>query len=324
MFCPLACAVEKTLQRFSGWVTSQPTSPTAKPDVRAVAREILKPVAQVRFERRRVAIDQGAKLIASVAHVVAMGAGAIAAIWHDRGEDDHGYDARPEHLKRSGKLFLVRDSWAAKEGLIKKIPGVQYTDEVEQPAELPFCSCSYEYVTVPHDLPEEMLTAKGRMWVRGQEYRADSTVAQMVTEISQAQRHAGNYPKEHRRIAGLDVSIETAAGATRTGIGADGEPWYVQMPADYGYIRRTEGADGEQLDCYIGPNPQAPMVWLIRQQNPDTKAFDEEKAMIGFDSRSEAIATYCRGFSDGRGQYRIQSVQELSASAFRIYALASA
>ena len=161
-------AVDKTLQRFAGWVSSQPPQALLRKGgrgVRDAAREIAKPVAQVKYEKRRVAIDQGHKLSAAVAHVVAMGSGAIAGIWHDRGATDHGYDARPEHLKRSGTMFLVRDSWAAREGLVKK-GGLRYTDEIEQPAELVYCSCWYEYVTHPRALPETVLTAKGRKWLQ--------------------------------------------------------------------------------------------------------------------------------------------------------------
>ena len=104
--------------------------------------------------------------------MVAQGQGAIAGIWHDRGEYDHGYDARPEHLARSGKLFLVRDSWALTEGLIKK-GGLTYMDEIEQVAELPYCSCSYEYIDTPRDVPAELLTAKGRAWVDGRGWVAN-------------------------------------------------------------------------------------------------------------------------------------------------------
>jgi len=39
--------------------------------------------------------------------------------------------------------------------------------ELEQPAELPFCSCWYEYVVSPRALPDELLTAKGRAWLAG-------------------------------------------------------------------------------------------------------------------------------------------------------------
>jgi hypothetical protein len=44
--------------------------------------------------------------------------------------------------------------------------GLKYTDEIEQPAELVFCSCAYQYVTALRDLPETLLTAKGREWIR--------------------------------------------------------------------------------------------------------------------------------------------------------------
>jgi hypothetical protein len=155
-------ATEKTLQRFSGWTSSVPRGGSATTNLRDVAKEIAKPVVQVRYEARRVAIDQGHKLSAAVAHVVAEQNGAIAAIWHDRGEHDLSYDARPRHLARSGKLFLVRDSWAISEGLVKR-GAIDYTDEIEQPAELPFCSCYYSYVTSPRKLPEQLLTEKGRL-----------------------------------------------------------------------------------------------------------------------------------------------------------------
>lgn len=311
-------AVEKTLQRFAGWVSSVPPDGAIKPDVRGIVSDIGKSVAQLKFEKRRVAIDQGHKLVAAVAHVVARGEGAIAAVWHDRGENDHGYDARPEHLKRSGTLFLVRDSWAMDEGLIRKSRGVKYTDEFEQPAELPYCSCYYEYISTLQRLPTELLTGRGRAWISGkatEERRADSTVAQVVA-ITSARRSAGNYPKGHLRFAGLDISIETRAGEVRTGT-FQGRPWSVVMPADYGYIRRTIGSDGEQIDCYLGPNPDAPSVWVIQQGNPYTGAFDEQKVMLGFNSRDLALETYVHGFSDGRGRLRATDVIELSLEDFK-------
>jgi hypothetical protein len=156
-------AVEKTLQRFAGWVSSVPPTGLSE-NLRDIVAHIEKPARQVKFEARRVAIDQGHKLSAAVAHVVAEQNGAIAAIWHDRGEKDRSYDARPEHLKRSGSLFFIRDSWAMNEGLVKR--GGPYTDDIEQPAELVYCSCYWQYVTSPHDLPEDALTARGRLWVR--------------------------------------------------------------------------------------------------------------------------------------------------------------
>lgn len=305
-------AIEKTLQRFSGWISSIPPAGLAEPQITEAARDITKSITQLKFERRRVAIDQGHKLSAAVAHVVAMGNGAIAGIWHDRGERDHGYDARPVHLKRSGSFFLVRDSWAMKEGLIRK-GSTQYSDDIEQPAELPFCSCYYEYVIDPHDLPSELLTGRGRAWVAGKqvyEIRTDSVP-------SVAQIHAGNYLKQHIKFAGLDISIETSVGSIRHGVGNDGKLWSVTMPADYGYIRRTVGADDEHIDCFVGPNPEARWVWIFSQHDPETREFDEQKVMLGFNGLTQAQQAYEHGFSDGKGRLRIGAVIELTIDQFK-------
>ncbi len=157
-----AAATQKTLQRFSGWVSSVPRGGSATTDLRSLVKQIAKPAAQVKFEARRVAIDQGHKLSAAVAHVVAQQHGAIAGIWHDRGEHDASYDARKEHLARSGKMFLVRDSWAMAEGLVKK-GGLTYYDDLEdQAATLPFCSCYMTWIVSPRALPETLLTERGR------------------------------------------------------------------------------------------------------------------------------------------------------------------
>lgn len=164
-----AAAMAKTLQRFSGWASSVPQSAanSRKPlQTRDIATEILKPIKQLRFEHRRVAIDQGAKLSAAVSHVVAMGQGAIACVWHDRGEKDRSYDARPAHLARSGKLFLVRDSWAMDGGLIRR-GALPYYDDLEDPAaQLPFCSCYVTWIVSPREMPDTTLTRKGREWLK--------------------------------------------------------------------------------------------------------------------------------------------------------------
>lgn len=321
-------AIDKTLQRFSGWVTSVPPTGASTTNLRELAKEIGKSVTQLKFEARRVAIDQGHKLSASVARTVAEQNGAIAGIWHDRGEHDASYDARPKHLARSGKVFLIRDSWAHRDGLVRK-GAAGYTDEIDHPAELPFCSCFYEYITTPHELPDEMLTAAGRLWVHGKNARNDSVhpdraAITVERSPSEGQIGAGNYRMGHLRMFGLEITIETAKGGMRRGIDADGKAWQVLMPAHYGYIKRTTGADGEHIDCYVGSNPFADTVYVIRQQNPDTGEFDELKVMLGFSARAQAISTYVRGFSDGRGHQRIQSVTEMSVQQFKDFAQASA
>lgn len=134
---------------------------------------------------------------------------------------------------------------------------------------------------------------------------------------TEGMKEAGNYRKGHVRVQGLDVSIETARGQERSGTGPDGESWSVTMPAHYGYVRRTEGADGEQVDVYLGPDPESERVFLVDQIDPMTSRFDEHKAMLGFPSREEAEAAYDRAFSDGRGPERRGAVTEMDVGEFR-------
>jgi len=113
---------------------------------------------------------------------------------------------------------------------------------------------------------------------------------------SQAQIAAGNYAKKHIKFAGLDVSVENEKGSTRTGTSKSGKVWSRQMHNDYGYIRRTEGVDGDHVDVYLGPNEQADTAYVVHQLNPDTGAYDEDKCMLGFDSPAAAKTAYLKHY----------------------------
>ncbi|EIZ87143.1 hypothetical protein WYO_0180 [Methylobacterium sp. GXF4] len=139
-------------------------------------------------------------------------------------------------------------------------------------------------------------------------------------EPTQAQKEAGNYPMEHVRALGFDVSIENAKGSTRSGTDADGREWSVKMPADYGYLRGTKGVDGDHVDVYLGPKAaEDGPVYIVNQNNLDG-SFDEHKAMVGFRSLEEATRTYKAGFSDGKGAQRIGSIVEMAPEQFRDWA----
>ncbi len=158
-------AIAKTLQRFSGWATSVPEGGFPS-DVRKgtykfvdVKSDVQKAMTSLPFEERRVIIDQNAKLISAINSTVAEAGGAIAAIWQSH-KAQKNYDGRPEHNKRDGKMFLLRDSWAIEKGLVKRGAG-DYTDSVEQPGEFVFCRCSWIYIFNVRDLPADWLTKKG-------------------------------------------------------------------------------------------------------------------------------------------------------------------
>ena len=141
--------------------------------------------------------------------------------------------------------------------------------------------------------------------------------AEVETAPTEAQKEAGSYKKGHIRLHGMDISIENPRGSERSGVGKDGKPWSVKMPATYGYIRRTEGADGEQVDVYVGPEPESDQIFVVDQVDADTQAFDEHKIMLGYRSKEPAIADYEAAFDDGRGSERRGAVTPMSVPAFR-------
>lgn len=61
------------------------------------------------------------------------------------------------------------------------------------------------------------------------------------------------------RIAGLDISIENPAGSKRTYRNPDGSTGESTLKSHYGYIRRTQAKDGDQLDVFIRPG--TPLDW---------------------------------------------------------------
>jgi hypothetical protein len=98
--------------------------------------------------------------------------------------------------------------------------------------------------------------------------KVEAAAAEVAPDPTDAQKEAGNYQKGHVSVQGVPVSIETAEGGTRSGVTPEGKPWSVVSPAHYGYIKRTTGADGEQIDVYIGPDVGSDTVFVIDQVHP--------------------------------------------------------
>jgi N12 class adenine-specific DNA methylase len=136
-------------------------------------------------------------------------------------------------------------------------------------------------------------------------------------EPSAAAVEAGNYKKGHVSVQGVPVTIETTAGAERRGVGSDGTPWRVTLNHPYGYVKRSRGADGEQVDVYVGPHPESPDVFVIDQKHPDTGAFDEHKVIMGARSEEQARDIYNAGFSDGSGPARLGAITAMSVDDFK-------
>lgn len=131
---------------------------------------------------------------------------------------------------------------------------------------------------------------------------------------TQAQILAGNYQKGHVYLHGLDISIENPRGSIRSGTGPDGKKWSIVMKSHYGYVRRTVGADTEQIDIFVGPHPSSKKVFVVNQLKGNG-TFDEHKVLLGFDSVEEAKAGYLANYS--RGWKGLGSVVECSVSEFK-------
>ncbi len=138
-----------------------------------------------------------------------------------------------------------------------------------------------------------------------------------VKNPTEAQKKAGNYRKGHVKFQGLDISIETAKGQMRSGKSPNGKKWECKMPVDYGYVKRTEGADGDHVDVFLGPKKDSAIVFIINQKDHGSGKFDEHKAMLGYESEADACRDYCAAFSDGKGKDRIQSIEPVSMDAFK-------
>ena len=151
------------------------------------------------------------------------------------------------------------------------------------------------------------------------ELRAAIRRAEETTALgpSDAQKESGNYRKGRFQLRGMTIVVENPKGSTRTGTGKDGQTWSVSMPATYGYIARTEGADGDQVDVYIGSDPESGAAYIIDQVSADTGLFDEHKVMLGYTSAEAALADYDAAFSDGRGPERRGAVTPITIEAFR-------
>lgn len=126
-------------------------------------------------------------------------------------------------------------------------------------------------------------------------HEAATSPTNRLSEPSAAQKEAGNYKVGRARVAGLDISIENPEGSERRGTSPDGTAWANRMAGHYGYIRRTEGADGDQVDVFVRPGTAPEFsgpVFVVDQVDPSSGSFDESKVMLGYDSREQAEGAY--------------------------------
>ena len=126
----------------------------------------------------------------------------------------------------------------------------------------------------------------------------EAASAQMNTTPTPAQAEAGNYKKGHVTIGEFDITIENPAGSVRKGVDADGKEWSNTMANTYGYIKGTEGVDGDHIDVFLHSDMDqwnGRKVFVVDQTNRDG-SFDEHKVMLGFNDKDEAMTAYLANY----------------------------
>ena len=114
------------------------------------------------------------------------------------------------------------------------------------------------------------------------------------------------------------LKIENEVGSVRTFRNPDGSMGEKRMIYPYGYVARSEGVDGDEVDVFVGPNIAAPMVYVVHaRRKGDWSQYDEDKCMIGFDSEEDARLAFLRSYDDPRflGDVTAMPAEEFVAKA---------
>jgi hypothetical protein len=115
-------------------------------------------------------------------------------------------------------------------------------------------------------------------------------------------------------VHGLPVSIENRRGSVRRWKGPGGKGGRTKMSSPYGYVRGTEGADGDALDCYVGPDKDSGLVFVVNQVSPhENYEFDEHKCLLGFSTLEAARNAYLAHADPAM----LGSVTEMTVDAFK-------
>lgn len=150
--------INDAIQRFVGWSTGDISQLITPPrDLTNMDK------AGNDYTVRRCRIDQRQKLRANIADIAALDLGAIAFYWRGSKDDRE----RKLHTERNDKLYLIRNSWADKQGLLNVRGAEGWNDFTEtkddgMPGIPIYCRCHAEYVFNLDSLPINCLSEKGK------------------------------------------------------------------------------------------------------------------------------------------------------------------
>jgi hypothetical protein len=166
----------------------------------------------------------------------------------------------------------------------------------------------YQYV-VPRVEPHEVMEVNGER----------RTVKKSFTFGLPAELLSKSLPvKERRTVHGLGIAIENPKGSVRKWRDPKtGESGETTIVTPYGYVEDTKGADGEEVDVFVGPHPESDKVFVINQRRVDDyRRFDEHKVVLGARTIDEARSIYLRNY-DKKGPKMLGSIRVWSVERFK-------
>ena len=104
---------------------------------------------------------------------------------------------------------------------------------------------------------------------------------------------------------GLPIVIENPVGSIRKH-----QNGITKMFYPYGYIKKTVGRDGDEIDCFIGNDPYAANVFVIKIGIDDR----EDKVMLGFSNETQARDAFLAHYDD---QKALGEITEMPIKLFR-------
>jgi len=134
------------------------------------------------------------------------------------------------------------------------------------------------------------------------------------TTPTEAQKQAGNYLKGSIKLSGLDIAVENPEGSTRSGVDETGKEWSTTMKSHYGYFKRTEGKDGDQVDTFIKPGTEDVQKVFIVDQLDGKGGFDEHKIVMGVNTKIQARKEYLKNYDKG---WKVGPISEMSIDDFK-------
>lgn len=119
--------------------------------------------------------------------------------------------------------------------------------------------------------------------------RMAATDINATEPLSKEVRVTGEYAKGMVYFAEIPIMIENPADSIRAG-----DDWISRLNNHYGYIVGVNGADGDELDVYVGEYQYQQYATIV-DQVVDGK-FDESKVLLGFPDEEAAMGNYYLNF----------------------------